>query len=197
MFIRKEKTYYAIACNNWEGYGQDCQASFAIWHDGQSIRLEFHVEEAAVRAVCTEDGQHVWEDSCVEFFFAPGTDGLYYNIECSCTGKLYMAVGSGRNDRQMLPRESYGLVCRRPSLGDRSFGLREGRTSWELSLDIPVSVFVRHDISSLSALGSARGNVYKCGNLLPVRHYLSYAPIGTPAPDFHRPEYFENMTFEP
>jgi hypothetical protein len=40
-----------------------------------------------------------------------------------------------------------------------------------------------------------RGNIYKCGDALPVPHYVSWRPIDTPDPDFHRPEYFGQIVF--
>ena len=40
-----------------------------------------------------------------------------------------------------------------------------------------------------------RGNIYKCGDRTAHPHYLSWAPIGTPSPDFHRPEYFGEVLF--
>ena len=82
---------------------------------------------------------------------------------------------------------------RSSSLGTEAFGLREG-LDWELELAIPASALAFHKLSSFSGL-HARGNFYKCGNKLPRRHYLSWAPIDTPAPDFHRPEFFESIDF--
>ena len=41
----------------------------------------------------------------------------------------------------------------------------------------------------------ARGNFYKCGDGLPVPHFVSWAPIDTPNPDFHRPEFFDTICF--
>ncbi len=190
------KTTYGLDCRNWKGFCEDCKASADIWHDSKTIHLVFHVDEPSVRGVCTADGQNVWEDSCVEFFFAPYDDGIYYNIECSCTGKLLMASGTGRNDRCALPPESYALVRRHASLGEEAFGLRLERTSWDLALDIPAAVFARHEVSGLELLDKASGNLYCCGNKLPERHYLSYAPVHTNSPDFHRPEFFEKMIFE-
>ncbi|MBR3471266.1 MAG: hypothetical protein IKH22_01600, partial [Prevotella sp.] len=37
--------------------------------------------------------------------------------------------------------------------------------------------------------------VYKCGDCLSVPHYLSLFPITTERPDFHRPEFFQDIVF--
>ena len=125
---------------------------------------------------------------------APADDGLYYNIECSCIGKIYMCCGGDRHDREFLPEEAYRGIIREGSLGMEPFALREGPQEWEMRLVIPASTFVRHDIRSFRGL-EARGNFYKCGDALPQRHYLSLFPVATLKPDFHRPEFFDKIIF--
>ena len=181
-----------IACLNWpEAFPYRPEASFDISHDGDALHLHFRVKEDAVRAVCAADGDHAWEDSCVEFFFDPHGDGTYYNLECTCTGQIYLCRGKERHGREMLPEWALSAISRRCSLGREPFGLREAPTEWEVELDIPAAVFGLDTFTGLRA----RGNFYKCGDKLPVPHYLSWAPIATPRPDFHRPEYFEELIF--
>ena len=106
-----------IACLNWPDaspYRPD--ASFDIRHSGDALQLHFRVQEDAVRAVCAADREHAWEDSCVEFFFDPHGDGTYYNLECTCTGWLYLCRGTGRHGREFLPEAAYAAISRRCSL---------------------------------------------------------------------------------
>lgn len=203
MLIERNARTYRLACANWQDFCAGINApgghslpevTVTLWHDGGELHLHFKVSEEAARAECAADRENIWEDSCVELFLAPADDGLYYNFEFSCTGKLYLCCGPDRNHREFLPESAYRLVRRRSSLGDRAFGLKRGGVVWELEADIPAAALAFHDIKDFSGL-EARGNLYKCGNKLPARHYLSLAPIDTPAPDFHRPEYFEKMTF--
>ena len=37
------------------------------------------------------------------------------------------------------------------------------------------------------------GNFYKCGDETPAEHYLSWHPITSAGPDFHRPECFGTL----
>ena len=37
------------------------------------------------------------------------------------------------------------------------------------------------------------GNFYKCGDATEMPHYLSWNPIQTERPDFHRPEFFGEL----
>ena len=182
-----------IGCLNWpDAFPYAPEASFEIAHSGAELHLTFRVEEQAVRAVCAADGGRAWEDSCVEFFFAPRPeDGVYYNLECTCIGKLLLCRGTGRHGREPLPEVLLQGIRRADTLGGEPFGLREERTAWEVRLDIPAATFGLERFDGLQA----RGTFYKCGDKLPVPHYLSWAPVGTPRPDFHRPEFFEDIVF--
>ena len=190
--VGRESRNERIACLNWpESFPYCPEVSLDIFHSGGALHLHYHVQEQAVRAFCATDRERVWEDSCVEFFFAPREDGIYYNLECTCTGKLYLCRGAERHGREVLPEQAYAGIVRRPSLGTEPFGLREAPTAWDLALDIPAATFGLDSFTGLQA----RGNFYKCGDSLPVPHYLSWAPVGTPKPDFHRPEYFDKLIF--
>ena len=192
MLISEKACTWGINCVNWPDlWPARPEVSVAAHHDGDNLYLHYKVKEDSVLAVAAADREPVWKDSCVEFFFAPGDDGLYYNIECSCIGKIYMCCGRDRNDREFLPESAYVGIIREGSLGSEPFGLREGPQEWEMQLVIPASTFGLKSFCGLEA----RGNFYKCGDGLPRRHYLSLFPIGTPKPDFHRPEFFDKIIF--
>ena len=40
-----------------------------------------------------------------------------------------------------------------------------------------------------------KGNFYKCGDKCAQPHFLSWAPIDLPEPNFHCPEFFGEITF--
>ncbi len=196
MLITRIPREYEIGCVNWpEVYPYRPQVSVEASCSGAQLHLHFKVKEDAVAASCEEDGGAVYKDSCVEFFFAPSDDGLYYNMECSCIGRILLCCGPDRFSRESLTEEAYRGIRRRSSLGSSPFALREGPVEWELELDIPASTFVHHDIADFGAL-EAKGNFYKCGDSLPTRHYLSLFPVRTEKPDFHRPEFFDSIRFE-
>ncbi len=195
MLISEEAREWGISCVNWpEQWPGRPEVSLSAHHDGDNLYLHYKVREDAALALTAADRGPVWRDSCVEFFFAPSDDGLYYNIECSCIGRILMCCGSGRQGRESLPESAYAGIVREGSLGGEPFALREGGVEWDLRLVIPASTFVYHDIGSFSGL-RARGNFYKCGDALPQRHYLSLFPVETQKPDFHRPEFFDEINF--
>ena len=188
--------YTPVANVNWPAsYPYRPKMMFAAAHVGDALLLHYCVEEQSVRAVAQEDHEHIWEDSCAEFFIMPAADGLYYNIECNCTGKLLIAVGKDRNGRKPAPMDVMRGVERWASLGTEPFGVLGEPTKWELALRIPISTFFQHNLNSFDGL-MAKGNVYKCGDKLPVPHFISWNPIKTETPDFHRSEFFGEIIFE-
>lgn len=195
MLVTEEPVIQTVGCVNWpDRFPDKPEVELGICCNGPEILLNFSVWEEFTRAVCAHDKENIWEDSCVEFFFAPADDGLYYNFEFNSIGRMYLCCGRDRNDRVFLPEESYSMVRRRSSLGNKPFDIRNvGK--WELEVVIPASALVFHDLHDFRGL-HASGNFYKCGNMLPRRHYLSWAPVVTPSPDFHRPEFFGQLDFD-
>lgn len=195
LFKKEGLPYESLAVVNWpSAFPYKPQVEFALAHTGESLLLHFKVREKSTGARCAEDGGRVWEDSCVEFFFRPEPSQMtYYNIECNCIGKLMFSCGEGRHNRTMAPVSALAQIDRWSSLGDVPFA-EQAVGVWEVCLVIPVSAFFRHRVDTLAGT-SFLANFYKCGDRLETPHYLSFAPIDTPAPDFHRPEYFVPLVF--
>lgn len=179
---------------NWAEYPYRPSAQFRLAYTADSILLHYKVKEDAVRALAAADNGPVWEDSCVEFFFIPAADGIYYNVECNCAGTLLIGAGTGRKDRKPAPQAVLDTVQRWASLGREPFAEREGACCWEVALILPYSAFFLHDTVSLEGK-ALPANFYKCGDCLPVPHFLSWNPIAADRPDFHRPECFGLVRF--
>lgn len=195
VFANANIAYTPVTCVNWqERFPYKPSMNFAVAHTGDALLLHYRVEEQSVRAVALKDQDRVWEDSCAEFFIMPVGDGIYYNVECNCAGKLLVAAGKGRKGRQPLPESLMMGIDRWASLGTDPFDIREVPTYWELALILPATTFFLHEFNSFKGL-SAKGNVYKCGDGLPEPHFISWNPIATDAPDFHRPEFFGQIVF--
>ena len=195
LFEKNDIVYNKVENVNWPAEFPYCpKMEFGVAYTDDAILVHYRVEEQSVRAVAQQDNDNVWEDSCAEFFISPAGDGLYYNVECNCAGTLLVGVGEGRNNRELAKPEVTKLIDRWTTLGRTPFDTREGAVKWELALRIPFAVFFRHNITSLDGL-TLKGNFYKCGDKLPVPHFVSWSPIGTPQPDFHCPQYFGELKF--
>nr|WP_321439227.1 carbohydrate-binding family 9-like protein [uncultured Bacteroides sp.] len=195
MMDQEKIEFNSIGFVNWDSFPYRPNAKFRIAHSDNAILINYQVEEDAVRAIYGEDNDKVWTDSCVEFFVSPANDGLYYNIESNCIGTVLLGVGEDRHGRGRAPLDVLAGIQRWASLGREPFEEREGKCSWELSLIIPYTVFFKHSINSLDGV-VIKGNFYKCGDKLSTPHYLSWNPIKTENPDFHRPDFFGELQFE-
>lgn len=185
-----------IACNNWaKEFPYSPEAGVRLWHNGSHLFLSFEVQEEFVAATAEKDNDKVSKDSCVEFFVAFDDNG-YYNIEANCTGKILMSHRKGRKiEVEYASPSILSLIQRNPSLGCGRFNCKKNEGKWELLLSIPVASFFKHEFTSFTGL-KGKANLYKCGDNLPEPHYLSWNPVKTDLPDFHRPEFFRSIQFE-
>ena len=185
-----------IAMVNWpDEYSYCPEVKFRIaWCPGGLV-LHYKVNEQSVRATYGEDDGKVWTDSCVECFIRNIDSNTYYNIECNCVGTLLIGLRGDDCGRCHLPFDALAQVKRWASLGREPFGNRAEHTAWELALVIPSSVFAGYPLR-LEQGGKLRANFYKCGDDLPVPHYVSWNPIVAEKPNFHRPDCFGELVLE-
>lgn len=185
----------AVACCNWpEAFPYAPQVEFRMFHTGEWLLLRFDVAEQYTMARVTQDNGRSWTDSCVEFFISP--DGKeYYNFETTCAGRLLLAWHRSRHEAEQAPQEVLQAVKRFTSLPfGQTFEERVGDNRWSLTLAIPPRALFRHALNDWSGL-QASANLYKCGDELSHPHFLSWSPIRTEKPDFHRPEFFAPIRF--
>ena len=180
---------------NWEQFDYCPLVEFRMVYSDSAFLLQYRVKEQAVRAIATNDNGPVWRDSCVEFFTTPADDGIYYNFEFNCVGTCLLSAGAARNGRESAQNSVISQIRRNPSLGRHPFAERKEETEWDITLVIPYTCLFKHPDYSPTGK-TIRANFYKCGDDLTVPHFVSWNPIETPRPDFHRPEFFGIVKFE-
>lgn len=195
VFEKKGVVYHSITEVNWQDFPYLPTTQFAMVYSSNTIILHFKVEEDEVRGFVTEDFGLVSSDSCVEFFACMGQDDLYYNIECNCLGFITMAVRETRNEKEYATSEIVRTIKRYTTFGPKSIGEITKKISWHCVLEIPFSAFFKHNIATLKGQ-SVRANFYKCGGSDEYKHYVSWNPIVSEKPDFHRPECFGTILFD-
>jgi len=183
---------HRIDTDNWN-YPADVEACFGIAFNSENLFIRYLVRESNIKAVYRRCNDPVHEDSCVEFFisFEPGK---YYNLEFNCIGTIHGQYGTDRESRADLGDELLGSILVQPSLGPNRIIIEDRPTEWSLDVVIPVSVFGYSQLTTFHGK-SAYGNFYKCGDKQARPHYLSWNPVNSEKPDFHRPEYFGEIKF--
>ena len=172
---------------NWKEFPYKPVAVFDIARGSKDLFIRFFVKGLSLKAGCTEDGGPVYEDSCVEFFVKAQEEGKYYNFEFNCAGTCDASLRLSRNEKTALSAGAYASIRRHPSLGRIVSGEIKGVHSWELTVAIPFSLM---GIDPEALPSSIYCNFYHCADGVEVARYLSWNPIDSPTPDFHRPECF-------
>ena len=191
LAMEKSAAKFAVCENNWPKeapYTPDCNGSIA--RTASHLAVMFHVRGLDLRATQIEDNGRSWEDSCCEFFVTDPYDGTYYNFELTCIGSLLSSKRKSRLDSVLREKEDVARVIRHSSLAHEETEISDRIFSWTVAMLIPYDLIV---IDRDNVPVSVRGNFYKCGDLTAHPHFLSWNPIGTPKPDFHRPEYFGEL----
>jgi hypothetical protein len=153
--------------------------------------LQYAVTEAHLQAAHGKTNEPVYQDSCVEFFISFDDGALYYNFEFNCIGTVLAGYGRSRTERSWLPEDVLQTI-RCQSMIQR--GGSKNNVQWELTVALPVQVFCFHSFSSLRGI-NARANFYKCGDGLPVPHFVAWSNIESDKPDFHLPQFFGTLLF--
>jgi len=177
---------------SWPEFPYKPDVHFRLAHAKDCLLLSFQVREKHIKAVYRNTNDPVYKDSCVEFFLSFDTHH-YYNLEFNCAGIGLIGFGtSDRKTRKRLPKERIETIKTVSSMYTNDNVQAE--TSWELLLNIPFEVFEAHTITSFAGM-RCTGNFYKCGDDLPIPHYLSWNRIEHPTPNFHLPQFFGELLF--
>ena len=168
-------------------------ATFATAHDGKTLWIDFLVRCNYLRAENYTDQSPVSQDSCVEVFLKPENSEEYWNFEFNCIGTANASHRVRRSEPTRLSAAELSSIVRHPSCGTRPFCELEGLFTWNLLVGIPLSLM---GVEAQKGSARLKGNFYKCASACSMPHYMSWNPIDTPKPDFHRPEFFGDIILE-
>ena len=169
---------------NWKEFDAGIHTEARVLYNEKGLFVKFVSDEHPVSVNCREFNGEVYEDSAVEFFFAPdnGSEN-YFNFEINAEGYALIGLGPGRERIRIYDTD--------PSLFDIQTTITD--KGFEVFLFIPFT-FIKKYFDNIS--GTMKGNFQKCRETPPLTHFYSAFGIGTPEPDFHRPEYFKSLVFE-
>ncbi len=174
----------------WMDNGYTPAAAFYWAYNERALRLRMVCDVGEPTVFTLQDDGAVWEDNCMEFFFQPfAQDSHYLNFECNALGCMVIGKGAGRQDRENL------TATLKPQL-DVCTTVRPGK-GWAVEYTIPFAALEKiFGKPFLPKKGdSFQFNIYICGEKTPKMHFGTCFPIQTPAPDFHRPEFFGEGVF--
>ena len=177
---------------NWNAYPYKPTVSFRVARSATHLVIIYNVRGYDLRAVAPHDNGAVWEDSCCEFFVSHPEDGTYFNFELNCVGTLLAAKRRSRNDADMFGAEELSRIIRHTTLEKLAYEENGQIRCWSTAIAIPFDLM---GMDGANLPQSIRANFYKCADKTAHPHYLSWNRIEIPAPDFHRPDFFGELTF--
>ena len=181
---------FDVDCVNWPEafpYAPLCGGRVARTRD--ALVVDFRVSGLDLRARNTADNGRQWEDSCVEVFIQDPDGAPYYNFEINALGKVLACKGPERHNRTPRPAEEMEQILRLTQMEGGPLE-QEGIHTWRVGVVIPFRLL---GIDPERLPRSIRANFYKCGDKTAHPHFLSWSPVETPKPDFHRPEFFGEL----
>ena len=181
---------FDVQCANWPEtfpYTPFCGGRVARTED--ALVVDFRVSGLDLRAQNTEDNGRQWEDSCVEVFIKDPEKADYYNFEINALGKVLACYGPVREGRTRRPQEQMEQILRFGHLEGGPLD-KDGIQTWRVGVVIPFELIGLHPDNLPHSI---RANFYKCGDKTAHPHYVSWSPIDTPKPDFHRPDFFGEL----
>lgn len=167
---------------NWKDYNYAPKTTAKILYSEFGLHIKFTTEEKPLVAKETKRNGNVYLDSCMEFFFRPNENHThYFTFEFNPLGTMFMSFRTSRSDYM------------HPENEDSYFGIKSctDEKQWSLTFTVPFEFIHKYFGEHTKRF---YGNMQKCGGITP--HYLSLFPISTPAPDFHRPEFFGEFVLE-
>lgn len=191
--LKGKGSHGVIGTINWDSFPNPPKVDFYIARSESKLFLSFFVSEKGIRGVETQDHEKVWQDSCVEFFVKVPSFSGYYNFETNCIGTMLAAKRVSRSEFERLPSEAMERIVRYTSF-ERGVPIEKkvGEFNWHLVIGIPFDIL---SLDGKNLPDYITGNFYKCGDETPYPHYLSWNPIETDTPNFHRPEFFGKLIF--
>ena len=168
----------------WDESGYTPKATITMVYNEEMLRVRLQSPICELTVLTNQDDGPVWKDNCLELFLAPYPDHPdYINFECNPLCAMVIGKGAGRKNR-------ISLVSLLKPLMKVSSTIYAGK-GYEINYTIPLAALAEiYDRPLLQKGDILRMNAYICGEATPIMHFGMLFPIETPAPDFHRPEFF-------
>ena len=183
----------------WYQSGDKQATDVALLYDDKAVYALFVCEDRHISAIETRPNGNVYLDSCVEFFAmpAPRRDPGYFNLEANCCGTVHLGFGGGREGRRLAGPRVHNQFRVVTSIATPDRVESPNDDGWWLAAALPFAA-----ISELAGFEAApkagtawRANFYRCGGKTDPQ-YACWNPIAWEEPDYHRPEFFGELTFE-
>ncbi len=180
----------ALSERPWSAYASAPEVfAHLAYVDGYGLAIRLVSDETELKATVNVPDGTVCTDSCMEAFLdlVPESGKGYVNLEVNPLAALHEAIGTSRNGRRFT--RELGA----PPIKPLTLISPDG---WEV-----MYVITEEHIDALYGTHPKSGDVIKanfycCADGKKEPFYATAFKIDTPTPDYHRPEYFGELTLE-
>ena len=195
----QECEYLSIVQDNgWEMKFMP-KTSVKLLYSDRLIYVLFHVDDRYVRCGTNRTNGEVWREACVEMFFAPSeaSPSNYFSLEINCAGAIRLGYHvPGENRNVLVDKDDIGTIKLCQSLSGIIETEIETPIAWIMEVAVPLRMLEKYSPVDMPRPGVTwRANFQKCAENNSHPHWLSWAPIDSPEPKFHLPEYFGTIEF--
>lgn len=171
-----------------------------MMYDKDNLYVIFKVHDRFIRSSVREINGRVWDDSCVEFFFAPDPHlpERYFNLEINCNGVALMHYNTvadvmhGEVDPGYIKKIE--IAHSLPGPIDPEI---DKETTWTLEYRLPIGFLKNYSAVAEPSPGIMwRGNFFKIADATSNPHYLTWSKVYNDIPQFHIPEFFGILNFK-
>lgn len=196
--IRGKGVAVGIGSNNWAAsFPSAPESRVYLAHNGQTLYALFTIHTRELRAAATADLQPVADDTCFEIFLKKAGDTHYCNFEFNYRGIANVSRRPGRAGAVKFDAGRLSRIRRFPLTAtaephDNMPADSDAETA--LLVEIPLALIGLEPSEPLPT--RLEGNIYSCSARASEPYFLSWQPIATPEPDFHRPDFFAPIILE-
>ena len=180
---------------NWPEFPYKPLTTFSMAHTDKCLYIDFFVRCNYLRAMNYETNTSVHEDSSVAMAFqAPLGKNSFVYLEFNCIGtKAGQYIEEGKSPQQ-IDSVVLDKITVSPSCGFKPFRELEGLFSWNILVEIPLSLLGLENVDF--PVSGVRCNFFKCASGTQQPHFLSWQPVDTHEPDFKNQASFREIVLE-
>jgi hypothetical protein len=176
------------------------QVQVKMMYDPENLYVIFHVRDCCIRCITDKINGPVWEDSCVEFFFAPDVDnpGKYFNLEINCGGTPLMHFNTlPGNQSTILDPGDIGKI----EIAHTQERITDPEimkpVEWNVEYRIPIPMLQKYSLVTHPEPDVVwRANFCKIAENNSNPHYMTWSEVNNDVPDFHLPQFFGLLKFQ-
>lgn len=191
----------AVGITNFMGAPPDFQPTVKakMMYDDKNLYIIFHVKDRHVRCITKDINGPVWEDSCVEFFFAPDKNfpERYFNLEINCGTPLMHYNTVPRKEIRELVADDIKKIEIAHSLPQIIDPEITEPVTWTVEYRIPLVMLENYSKVTYPKPGvDWRANFYKIAENNSNPHYITWSVVDNIQPEFHLPQFFGTIKFQ-